>query len=169
MDDMNSMVPAARLEHVRFSYDNGVTWVLDGIDLTIRSGERLCLVGPNGSGKSTLARLIAGLAAPDGGDVTLLGHHVFDGETASANPSEYRDARHGIGTVFQNPEDQIVTTIVEDDVAFGPENLGVARDDIGGRIDESLQSVDMAGFRHADPTRMSGGQQQRIALSLIHI
>ena len=142
---MNSMVPAARLEHVRFSYDNGVTWVLDGIDLTIRSGERLCLVGPNGSGKSTLARLIAGLAAPDGGDMTLLGHHVFDGETASANPSEYRDARHGIGTVFQNPEDQIVTTIVEDDVAFGPENLGVARDDIGGRIDESLQSVDMAG------------------------
>ena len=162
---MNSMVPAARLEHVRFSYDNGVTWVLDGIDLTIRSGERLCLVGPNGSGKSTLARLIAGLAAPDGGDVTLLGHHVFDGETASANPSEYRDARHGIGTVFQNPEDQIVTTIVEDDVAFGPENLGVARDDIGGRIDESLQSVDMAGFRHADPTRMSGGQQQRIAIA----
>ena len=153
---MNSMVPAARLEHVRFSYDNGVTWVLDGIDLTIRSGERLCLVGPNGSGKSTLARLIAGLAAPDGGDMTLLGHHVFDGETASANPSEYRNARHGIGTVFQNPEDQIVTTIVEDDVAFGPENLGVARDDIGGRIDESLQSVDMAGFRHADPTRMSG-------------
>ena len=155
---MNGTVPAARLEHVRFSYDNGVTWVLDGIDLTIRSGERLCLVGPNGSGKSTLARLIAGLAAPDGGDMTLLGHHVFDGETASANPSEYRDARHGIGTVFQNPEDQIVTTIVEDDVAFGPENLGVARDDIGGRIDESLQSVDMAGFRHADPTRMSGGQ-----------
>ena len=162
---MNGMVPAARLEHVRFSYDNGVTWVLDGIDLTIRSGERLCLVGPNGSGKSTLARLIAGLAAPDGGDVTLLGHHVFDGETASANPSEYRNARHGIGTVFQNPEDQIVTTIVEDDVAFGPENLGVARDDIGGRIDESLQSVDMAGFRHADPTRMSGGQQQRIAIA----
>ena len=162
---MNSMVPAARLEHVRFSYDNGVTWVLDGIDLTIRSGERLCLVGPNGSGKSTLARLIAGLAAPDGGDMTLLGHHVFDGETASANPNEYRDARHGIGTVFQNPEDQIVTTIVEDDVAFGPENLGVARDDIGGRIDESLQSVDMAGFRHADPTRMSGGQQQRIAIA----
>lgn len=86
-------------------------------------------------------------------------------QTASANPSEYRDARHGIGTVFQNPEDQIVTTIVEDDVAFGPENLGVARDDIGGRIDESLQSVDMAGFRHADPTRMSGGQQQRIAIA----
>lgn len=71
----------------------------------------------------------------------------------------------GIGTVFQNPEDQIVTTIVEDDVAFDPENLGVARDDIGERIDESLQSVDMAGFRHADPARMSGGQQQRIAIA----
>ena len=162
---MNGMVPAARLEHVRFSYDNGVTWVLDGIDLTIRSGERLCLVGPNGSGKSTLARLIAGLAAPDGGDVTLLGHHVFDGETASANPSEYRNARHGIGTVFQNPEDQIVTTIVEDDVAFGPENLGIEPAEIRRRVDAALKAVNMYEYRDHAPHKLSGGQKQRVAIA----
>nr|WP_226835802.1 energy-coupling factor transporter ATPase [Bifidobacterium leontopitheci] len=153
------------LSGVRFSYDRGATWALEGVDLTIQPGEWLCLTGRNGSGKSTLSRLIAGLAAPDEGDVTLLGRHVFDGETRRADAQAYRDARHGIGAVFQNPEDQIVTTVVEDDVAFGPENLGVPRDDIGSRIGEALQAVDMAGRRYDDPTRMSGGQQQRIAIA----
>lgn len=155
---------AAELRNVRFSYDGGATWALDDVNLTVRTGERLCIVGPNGSGKTTLSRVIAGLAAPDGGTVTLLGERVFT-DGAGPDPDAYRRARRRIGAVFQNPEDQIVTTVVEDDVAFGPENFGVPRADIGRRIADALDSVDMAGFRAADPTMMSGGQQQRIAIA----
>lgn len=155
---------AVALRHVRFSYDHGATWALDGIDLTIRAGERVCIVGPNGSGKSTLSRIIAGLAAPDAGSVELLGERVFS-DDSGADPEAYRRARRGIGAVFQDPENQIVTTVVEDDTAFGPENLGVARTDIGRRIASALDAVGMSGFRSADPTVMSGGQQQRIAIA----
>ena len=138
------------------------SWALDGVSLTVHAGERLCLVGPNGSGKSTLARLIAGLTAPDGGEVTLLGQRVY---AAGPNADAYRAARHGIGMVFQNPEDQLVTTVLEDDVAFGPENLGLERELIGERIVDSLQAVGLANLRQSDPTRMSGGQQQRAAIA----
>lgn len=155
---------AVALRGVRFSYDNGATWALDGVDLSVRAGERVCIVGPNGSGKSTLSRIVAGLAAPDAGTVTVLSERVFDGDTGP-DPDAYRRARRGIGAVFQNPEDQLVTTVVEDDVAFGPENLGIAHDDIGRRIAEALQAVDMTESRAADPTVMSGGQQQRIAIA----
>jgi len=154
---------AVELHDIRFTYDSGATWALDGVNLTVRQGERVCLAGPNGSGKSTLSRIIAGLAAPDAGHVTLLGNNVFD-ETG-AHADAYRSARHGIGAVFQHPEDQIVTTITEDDVAFGPENLAIAHDDIDMRIAMSLDAVDMSGQREADPTRMSGGQQQRVAIA----
>lgn len=166
MSDSHSpdMSPIAELRHVRFSYDHGATWALDDVSLTIQPGERICLVGPNGSGKSTLARLIAGLTAPDGGDITLLGHHVF-GSDSGPDADAYRAARRGIGMVFQNPEDQIVTTIVEDDIAFGPENLGIPREDIGMRIAETLESVGLSSHRGSDPTRMSGGQQQRTAIA----
>lgn len=155
---------AVALRGVRFSYDNGATWALDGVDLSVRAGERVCIVGPNGSGKSTLSRIVAGLAAPDAGTVTVLSERVFDGDTGP-DPDAYRRARRGIGAVFQNPEDQLVTTVVEDDVAFGPENLGIAHDDIGRRIADALQAVDMTESRAADPTVMSGGQQQRIAIA----
>ena len=154
--------PAAVLKDIRFSYDRGTSWALDGVSLTVHAGERLCLVGPNGSGKSTLARLIAGLTAPDGGEVTLLGQRVY---AAGPNADAYRAARHGIGMVFQNPEDQLVTTVLEDDVAFGPENLGLERELIGERIVDSLQAVGLANLRQSDPTRMSGGQQQRAAIA----
>ena len=153
---------AVELHDIRFTYDSGATWALDGVNLTVRQGERVCLAGPNGSGKSTLSRIIAGLAAPDAGHVTLLGNNVFD--DAGAHADAYRSARHGIGAVFQHPEDQIVTTVTEDDVAFGPENLAIA-DDIDMRIAMSLDAVDMSGQREADPTRMSGGQQQRVAIA----
>lgn len=153
----------ASLEHVRFSYDAGVTWALDDVSLLIAPGEYVCLTGANGSGKSTLARLLCALSAPDGGVVTLLGRRVFDEHGAHAD--EYRMARRGIGAVFQNPEDQIVTTIVEDDVAFGPENLAVPRHDIGTRIADALRAVELGDMRAADPTRMSGGQQQRVAIA----
>lgn len=156
--------PLAELHDVRFSYDAGAHWTLEGVDLTIMPGERICLTGANGSGKSTLARLICGLAAPDSGAIRLLGMPVYtteDGPDAEA----YRTARRGIGAVFQKPEDQIVTTILEDDVAFGPENLAVPHKRIGERIAGALHAVGLQHKRHADPTRMSGGQQQRAAIA----
>lgn len=161
-DSAEPAPPAAVLKDIRFSYDRGTSWALDGVSLTVHAGERLCLVGPNGSGKSTLARLIAGLTAPDGGEVTLLGQRVHE---AGPNADAYRAARRGIGMVFQNPEDQLVTTVLEDDVAFGPENLGLERGLIGERIVDSLQAVGLANLRQSDPTRMSGGQQQRAAIA----
>ncbi|WEV76267.1 energy-coupling factor transporter ATPase [Bifidobacterium sp. ESL0800] len=154
---------AARLNGIRFSYDGGKSWALNGIDLDIRTGERICLVGPNGSGKSTLSRLIAGLAAPDDGCVTLLGYDVFSSGTPHSDL--YRKARKDIGAVFQNPADQIITTVVGDDVAFGPENLALEPDEITARVTESLNAVDMHDSLLDDPSRMSGGQQQRIAIA----
>lgn len=172
-DPSATLAPIAELHDIRFSYDGGASWALDDVSLTIREGERICLTGPNGSGKSTLARLIAGLAAPDAGEVTLLGYQVFaDAQHLHAGASEagpdsnaYRAARRNIGVVFQNPEDQLVATTLEDDVAFGPENLGFERQVIGERIGTSLSAVGLAGHRHADPTRFSGGQQQRAAIA----
>ncbi|MBT1182069.1 ATP-binding cassette domain-containing protein [Bifidobacterium sp. CP2] len=159
-------VNLAELSHIRFSYDGGATWALDDASLTVREGDYLALTGANGSGKSTLARLIAGLAAPDAGTVVLLGRTVFSADGPDADA--YREARRGIGAVFQNPEDQLVTTVLEDDVAFGPENLGVpreGRDGIGARIAESLHAVRLDDMRGANPIRMSGGQQQRAAIA----
>ncbi|PKU91281.1 cobalt ABC transporter [Bifidobacterium pseudolongum subsp. globosum] len=162
-DDVVAGAPI-ELDGVRFSYDGGATWVLDGVDLRVGPGERIALVGPNGAGKSTLARLIAGLAAPDHGTVRLMGHTVFD-DAHGADADAYRKARRSIGVVFQNPGDQIVTTTVSADVAFGPENLGVAPALIGGRVHDALSAVGMDDLRDADPTAMSGGQQQRVAIA----
>ena len=160
---MTTPDPIAVLQDVRFSYDGGTTWALDGVNLSIAPGERVAVVGANGSGKSTLGRIIAGLAAPDSGIVKLLGKSVFHDDAPDADA--YRTARHDIGAVFQNPEDQIVTTVTEDDVAFGPENLGVARERIRQRITDALQQVGMDGSEAMNPTRMSGGQQQRVAIA----
>lgn len=149
--------PRVRLEGVRLSYSEGATWALDGISLEVMDGERLCVLGPNGSGKSTLAQVICGLEAPDEGTVELAGRVAFDG--TAPNAEAYRHARHHTGLVFQNPEDQIVTSIVADDVAFGPENLGVPHAEIVRRVDEELARVAMGAYAQADPSRLSGGQQ----------
>ena len=161
--DSDTNTIAVELRDVRFTYDSGATWALDGVNLTIRQGERVCLAGPNGSGKSTLSRIIAGLAAPDAGHATLLGNNVFD--DAGAHADAYRSARHGIGAVFQHPEDQIVTTIVEDDVAFGPENLGIEPAEIRRRVDAALKAVNMYEYRDHAPHKLSGGQKQRVAIA----
>ncbi|MEE8727376.1 MAG: energy-coupling factor transporter ATPase [Bifidobacterium thermacidophilum] len=154
---------AASLRRVRYRYSGAHDWALDGVDLDIHAGEYVCIVGANGSGKSTLARLLAGLSAPDSGVITLDGHPVFD--AAGAHADQYRLARHDIGAVFQNPEDQIVTTITGDDVAFGPENLGMSRLHIGDQVAHALKAVGMMERIEDDPTTMSGGQQQRIAIA----
>ena len=161
---MNASGFQIELRHVGFSYDGGETWALDDVNLGIRAGERVCIVGANGSGKSTLLRVMAGLSAPDTGSVTLLGHTVFTDE-GGADADAYACARRGIGAVFQNPEDQIVTTVTADDVAFGPENLDVPANMIGARVHASLSCVDMLTAWGADPTHMSNNASPSPACS----
>ena len=151
------------LRNICFSYDDGKTWTLERLSLTIRPGERVAIVGANGCGKSTLAKIIAGLAAPDSGYVKLCGEKVFENTTAYADA--YKSARKFIGALFQSPEDQIVTTVTEDDVAFGLENLNVEHHKMRKLIDNALEAVHMEQHRLSDPSLMSGGQMQRVALA----
>lgn len=150
-----------RLAHVTLRYGNSVA--LDDVTLEVCRGERICVLGANGSGKSTLASVICGLLAPDEGDVELAGHAVCTGGVPDL--AAYRDARRQLGLVFQNPDDQIVTSVVADDVAFGPENLGVPRTQISVRVARELRRVAMEKYAHADPSRLSGGQRQRVCIA----
>lgn len=150
-----------RLAHVTLRYGNSVA--LDDVTLEVCRGERVCVLGANGSGKSTLASVICGLLAPDEGDVELAGHAACTGGVPDL--AAYRDARRQLGLVFQNPDDQIVTSVVADDVAFGPENLGVPRTQISVRVARELRRVAMEKYAHADPSRLSGGQRQRVCIA----
>ena len=150
-----------RLAHVTLRYGDSVA--LDDVTLEVCRGERVCVLGANGSGKSTLASVICGLLAPDEGDVELVGHAVCTGDVPDL--AAYRDARRQLGLVFQNPDDQIVTSVVADDVAFGPENLGVPRAQIATRVARELRRVAMEKYAHADPSRLSGGQRQRVCIA----
>lgn len=119
--------------------------------------------GDNGSGKSTLSRILSGLSHPDSGQVRLLGSTVFaDGQV---DFDSYDQVRPRISIAFQNPQDQIVSSLVEDDIAFGPENLGCPRQEISRRVDSSLRAVDIADLAMADPLDLSGGQQQRVTIA----
>lgn len=150
-----------RLDHVTLRYGDALA--LDDVTLEVCRGERVCVLGANGSGKSTLASVICGLLAPDEGDVELAGHAVCTGGVPDL--AAYRDARRQLGLVFQNPDDQIVTSVVADDVAFGPENLGVPRAQIATRVARELRRVAMEKYAHADPSRLSGGQRQRVCIA----
>ncbi len=152
----------AHVSHVTLLYDGNIQ-ALDDVSLDVRRSERLCILGPNGSGKSTLASVLAGLLAPDEGEVELAGEQVFS--SGQVDFEAYHRARRSLGLVFQNPDDQLVTSIVEEDVAFGPENLGVPSDEIGERVRRELHRVAMEGYAKADPTRLSGGQKQRVAIA----
>ncbi len=151
----------ARLSGVTLRY--GANTALDALDLEIHAGERLCVLGGNGSGKSTLASVICGLLAPDEGDVNLLGEAVCRADEPDLDA--YRTARRGLGLVFQNPDDQIVTSVVADDVAFGPENLGLPRAQIAARVERELKRVALLGYAEKDPSRLSGGQRQRVCIA----
>lgn len=151
-----------RLSHVSLFYEGGIT-ALDDVSLELARGERLCVLGANGSGKSTLASVICGLLAPDEGEVELAGEQVC--AEGAPDLEAYRRARRSLGLVFQNPDDQIVTSIVADDVAFGPENLGVPRDQIAARVARELHRVAMDDYAQADPARLSGGQRQRVCIA----
>lgn len=138
-------------------------YALRDVTLQLHAGERLCILGANGSGKSTLASVLCGLLAPDAGSVQLLGEQVF--REGQIDLDAYRRARRGIGLVFQNPGDQIVTSVVEEDIAFGPENLGVPSSEIAQRVQRELHRVALDAYATADPRRLSGGQQQRVAIA----
>ena len=152
----------ACLRNVTFRH--GTRTVLDNLDVTIHDGEWVAIMGSNGSGKTTLSRLLSGLAAPDDGSVQLMGLDCFI-PVSGVNLDAYRAARRNIGLVQQNPEDQIVTTVVEDDVAFGPENHGLPARIISERVHDALARTGMEGEALSDPDDLSGGQQQRVAIA----
>ncbi|NJD02145.1 MAG: energy-coupling factor transporter ATPase [Ruminiclostridium sp.] len=131
---------------------------VSGIDLSIEKGEFLVILGRNGSGKSTLARLMNALLLPDHGTVFVNGFDTSDEKLIW-------EIRRSTGMVFQNPDNQIVGTIVEEDVAFGPENLGVPSEEIRRRVDEALDTVGMADYKKHAPHLLSGGQKQRVAIA----
>lgn len=142
---------------VSFSYD-GATPALDGVNLNIEDGEFFCILGGNGSGKSTFAKHLNALLQPDAGTVRINGMDASD-------PELVYDIRSTAGMVFQNPDDQLVATLVEDDVAFGPENLGVESAQIAQRVREALKGVGLVGFERHETHALSGGQKQRVALA----
>ena len=142
---------------VSFSYDGAVS-ALDGVDLNIEDGEFFCILGGNGSGKSTFAKHLNALLQPDAGTVRINGMDASD-------PELVYDIRSTAGMVFQNPDDQLVATLVEDDIAFGPENLGVPSAQIAQRVREALKGVGLVGFECHETHALSGGQKQRVALA----
>lgn len=140
-----------------FTYD-GERFVLDGVDARIAPGEFVCVLGGNGSGKSTLAKHVNALLVPDEGSVTVLDHDTRD------ERSTYFIRSHA-GMVFQNPDDQLVASLIENDVAFGPENLGVPTADLRQRVADALADVGLQGFDKRETAALSGGQKQRVAIA----
>lgn len=149
-------------QQVSFTYDEEVTektsFALKNVDFSVRPGEFVAVIGHNGSGKSTLAKLSNSIYLPTQGKVFV------DGMDTSVPENEF-PIRKKVGVVFQNPDNQIVASIVEEDVAFGPENLGVPPKEIRERVDEALRSVDMYDYRLHETHRLSGGQKQRVAIA----
>lgn len=156
---------AIEFQNVGFSYVSGdengrtdKTEVLKGLDFTVEKGSFVALLGRNGSGKSTLARLVNGLLKPTLGKVFVFGMDTSDKKNLF-------EIRKKAGMVFQNPDNQQIASIVEDDIAFGPENIGMKREEIGAAIDFALKATDMEKYRHAEAAKLSGGQKQRVAIA----
>ena len=153
--------PIIKTEDLHFSYtttEGNSPVVLDGVDLNIEKGSFVAVLGHNGSGKSTLAKHLNAILLPSGGKVYVNGVDTADDE-------KLLDIRRTIGMVFQNPDNQIVANVVEEDVAFAPENLGVPPDEIRRRVDDALKAVGMYEYREHAPHLLSGGQKQRIAIA----
>ncbi len=151
-----------RMDHVTFTYpateQREAFAALRDLSLSIEKGSFVAVIGQNGSGKSTLAKLINALLLPAEGTVFVNGYDTKD-------EAHLWDVRQSAGMVFQNPDNQIVSSVVEDDVAFGPENLGVAPAEIRKRVDDALEAVGMAAFKKNAPHLLSGGPKQRIAIA----
>ena len=154
-EDARSVI---ELRGVSYSYPGTSTPALSAVSLRIEQGEFLCVLGGNGSGKSTLAKHLNALFIPDEGRVTVDGHDTAD-------PSYTYLIRSTVGMVFQNPDDQLVASLIENDVAFGPENLGVPTEQLRQRVTDSLAEVGLMGFERKETTALSGGQKQRVAIA----
>jgi energy-coupling factor transport system ATP-binding protein len=153
--------PFIRIENLSYTYNaqtNAPIPALRQINLTIARGEYLAIVGHNGSGKSTLAKCLNGLLPPTEGD-------VFVGDQSTRNADALIPIRTQVGMVFQNPDNQFVTTMVEDEVAFGPENLGVPRDELRRRVDDALLATQLWQWRQHNPRHLSAGQKARLAIA----
>lgn len=136
----------------------GTYRAIDEIDIDVKEGQFIAVLGHNGSGKSTLAKHINAILVPTGGTMWVNGKNTKE-------PDELWNVRQSAGMVFQNPDNQISGTVVEEDVGFGPENLGIPTDEIWQRVEESLRSVGMIEYRHHSPNKLSGGQKQRVAIA----
>lgn len=154
------MEPFIRVKDLLFRYEGEeeLPPALDGTTLDIHEGSFVAILGRNGSGKSTLAKHFNGILLPQSGSVTVCGMDTKD-------ESKLLEIRRTVGMVFQNPDNQIVASVVEDDVAFAPENLGIPSDEIRRRVDEALKLVDMYEYRRHSPHLLSGGQKQRVAIA----
>lgn len=159
MIEMSSFI---EFENVSFSYcdeeEGTEDKVIENLSLSIEKGDFVCILGHNGCGKSTTAKLCNAILVPQSGRVTVDGIDTSD-------EAKINEIRRKVGMVFQNPDNQIVATIVEDDVAFGPENLGIEPVEIRRRVDEALKQVEMYDFRQSEPHKLSGGQKQRVAIA----
>lgn len=154
-------LPAIDLQHVSVRY--GDVHALRNVSLSINEGEYLCVVGSNGSGKSTLGTIMCGLLAPDEGHVCLLNECVYSNN--AAHFGAYSRAQQQLGLVFQNPDDQIITSVVEEDIAFGPENLGLPSDEIERRVEREIARCALQTLAKRNPAQLSGGQKQRVAIA----
>jgi len=151
-----------KTEHLRYAYqtdgEETIKFVLDDVNLTVGKGEFVAVLGHNGCGKSTLAKHFNGLLLPSGGMVYIDGMDTKQEEY-------FQEIRRNVGMVFQNPDNQIVATVVEEDVAFAPENLGVPSEEIRRRVDEALKTVGMEAYAKRSTSQLSGGQKQRVAIA----
>lgn len=148
-------------EYIRRDEDgnvDGVERAIDGLSLDVKAGDFIAIIGHNGSGKSTLAKHLNALLVPSEGSVVVNGFNTKEEE-------KVWNIRQSAGMVFQNPDNQIIASVVEEDVAFGPENMGIEPKEIKERVDMGLRAVGMEGYRHHSPNRLSGGQKQRVAIA----
>lgn len=155
---MGEMIKVESLRHTYPGPEGSEVVALEDIDLAIGEGEFVAIIGANGSGKSTLAKHFNALLAPTGGDCLVAG-------LSTRLPENVWPIRQMVGMVFQNPDNQIVAAVVEEDVAFGPENLGLASSQIAARVTEALELTGMSDYRHHGPHLLSGGQKQRVAIA----
>ena len=159
------MEPFIQVEQLNYAYDEDGGQrrrVLRDLSFSVERGEYVAILGHNGSGKSTLAKLLNLILTPDSGKIIIAGREITD---PNLTEDELYEVRRRMGMVFQNPDNQLVATIVEEDVAFGPENLGVPSEEIRRRVDEALALVGMTKYAHHEPHRLSGGQKQRVAIA----